>query len=151
MENQLELVEYKEIGDKEMQCFYNGNLFCSCVYEPQNNLSISTWIGYTPQNIIIDAYTNIGYFAAKNQWHVIKNITDLSQSEGSFHEITEWFLTNYVPKMVKRGFKYSAVIKSDDLFVQLATEFQLELKQDLYITQIFDSYEQGYEWVTKLV
>ncbi len=142
-----EKVEYKEIGEHQILGFYNDELFCDCTYESEYNLSIVSWVGCIPEILIISAYVNIGIFAKQNNWRVIRNIVNLSQLEGSFDETNEWLMENYMPKLIERGFKCSAIVQSQDLYAQLATGETLELAENLFTTQIFQSYQEAYHWI----
>lgn len=147
MNNNKDLVEYKQINTQHIQGFFEDNLFCECQYKEDEKLSILSWYGYIAENIIIDAYINMGIFAKQNNWHVIKTLTNISKIEGSFHKINEWLVKNYLPKMVERGFKYSAIVNSKDFFSILATEDQADLIDGLYVNEIFDNYEEAYQWI----
>jgi len=76
-------------------------------------------------------------------------ISDIVEVEGAFGEMTEWFLTEFNPKMVELGMTYEAIIQSKNLFSQLSAEDLVEnsqLKEIGYHMRLFDSAEKALEW-----
>lgn len=147
MENPASLVSYAKINIHHIQGFYKENLFCDAKYDENQKLSLLNWYGYVPEEAIISTYMTVGYFAKQNNWQVVKTLTDISKMEGSFHKTNEWLTKNYLPKMVEKGFKYSAVVNAKDFFARLAMEDQKELINNLYTNIIFDDYDEAYQWI----
>ncbi len=78
--------------------------------------------------------------------HLISEITEF---EGAFDEMNDWFTNVFNPKMVELGMTYEAIIQGTDLFSQLSAEElaeNTELSEIGYHLRLFDSVEKGLEW-----
>ncbi|MDX2303347.1 MAG: hypothetical protein NW226_11130 [Microscillaceae bacterium] len=124
-----------------------GQVFCTSRYEPEYQLSHVIWQGFMMTDAIIEAYEFMGSFASKNGYPVTRSISDLRLTEGSFDESNQWLLEEYMPKMVKHGFKYSAILPPQDLAAKMAIDFLADDADKLYTIKFFEDYEQAYQWI----
>lgn len=117
-------------------------------YEPAYKLAVHVWHGFIDDNTIIEIYKFTAQFGFQRKQFVFGSITDLQDIEGSFDGTNEWLTKEYIPIAVKYGFRFATTIRSKDFFANLALE-ELEALGVGYTNKIFDSFEEGYAWITE--
>lgn len=126
-----------------------GHEFCLFRYIPEHQLSLIQWMGFVEDNNIKEAYLHIGLFCRKYLYQVVRSVTDLTAIDGSFDNTNEWLLQEIMPKMVKYGYRYSAIVRPQEFFAVLATEEQDAMVNGLYINRMFDDSQSAYDWVVQ--
>lgn len=115
-------------------------------YEPTHKLAIQTWHSFNEDENIINIYKKVAKFAFENKQLIVGSITDLTNAEGSFDGTNEWLTREYMPIAVKYGFKFAAVVRSNDFFANLALE-DLEAIEVGYTNKNFNNFEDSYAWI----
>jgi hypothetical protein len=126
---------------------YKGDTYCMLKYDPAHNMTITTWSGFIPDEELIKCFKYQAVFCAENKFHVVRGITDLKQNEGSFDGVNKWLAEEYLPRLVKYGFKYTAIVKPLDFYSNLALESQMEITEGLLGMKHFDDYDEAYNWI----
>lgn len=127
----------------------NKELLFEYSYVPQYFLSIQKWYGYTDEANIIETYKLIAKYAFDNKQFILGSISDISETDGSFHLSNEWVTQKYIPKSVSLGYRYAFFVKPKDLVAELALEDALENLnkiQGLKEVKVFDTFEQAYAY-----
>jgi hypothetical protein len=120
-------------------------------YIPAFKMAIYTVHGYFRIEEFQTIYKSLAYHTYNNRLPVICSVTDLQELEGSFHQMNEWFLSEFMPKAVAQGFKANVTILSKDFFAQLAQEDFDEMVNELFIQKHFEDYQEGYDWIINQV
>lgn len=119
-------------------------------YDPQTEIHLNQWIGYTPDEDAKAIYRFLLRFATEHGFSMRKNVSDTSAMEGSFDGITDWLLHEHVPRAVKAGFKYAAVVLPKDFFTQVSVNNLREREaEQAYISNYFDSQVAARAWLVE--
>ncbi|MDX2304156.1 MAG: hypothetical protein NW226_15235 [Microscillaceae bacterium] len=124
-----------------------GEVFCNFRYEQAYQLSHVVWKGFMRPEAIIEAYKYMGYFCGKHGYLVSRSITDCRLTDGSFYESNAWLLEDYTPRLIKRGFKYAAILPPQELAARISMDFYLEDARNMYIIKLAETYQEAYQWV----
>ncbi|MCU0443499.1 MAG: hypothetical protein MUE85_01180 [Microscillaceae bacterium] len=117
-------------------------------YEPEYKLAIQTWQNYIPDENIIAIYQYMAQYAFQHQQLIVASINNLQGVDGSFDGVRDWLSTEYLPRAVKYGFKFTATVRPKDFYAQLALEEAQDIPQHLgYTAQNFNDFEAAYEWI----
>lgn len=125
-----------------------GTASWSFKYISEFKMAIYTIEGFFVFDEIKAIYKLLAYHTHTHQLSVACSITDSRKVEGSFHQMNEWFLDEFMPKVVANGFKANANIFSKDFYTQLAQEDLDENINGLFIQKHFEDYQESYDWVT---
>lgn len=116
-------------------------------YLEEHQMAIYTIKGYFTAEDIKHIYKFLSYHVYSNQMPVVRSVTDSREVEGSFHQMNDWFIGHFMPKVVANGFKANANILSEDFYAKLAQE-DLDAKiGDLFEQRQFEDFQEGYNWV----
>ncbi|TAE74935.1 MAG: hypothetical protein EAZ85_03595 [Bacteroidetes bacterium] len=149
-----DILKYKEIGQYQIQGFYDNEIFFDCIYEPTYNLCNFTLIGQVREILFFIAYVNARVFAKKQKWQIIRTITNISELDANFYEINEFLSKSYIPKMVKEGLKYTAIASLDmenlshlSTIYTLNKEIRIEIEDQIITNKAFNDYFEAYQWI----
>ncbi|TAF63376.1 MAG: hypothetical protein EAZ55_13875 [Cytophagales bacterium] len=110
-------------------------------------LIIYTWHLFVPVEAIINTYIAVGKFIYAHQLKIIKGVSDLQYSEGSFEQHNDWMSREYLPKSIKHGYKATAYVKPQDFYTALALELFLENNPEGHQYKILNTKEEALEWL----
>ncbi len=117
-------------------------------YVAEHKMAIYTASGYFTPEEIKHIYKFLSYHVYQHKMSVVRSVTDSREIEGSFHQMNEWFVKDFMPKVVAGGFRCNANIVSKDFYAQLAQEDLDEMIGGLFVQRQFEDYQKGYDWVT---
>ncbi len=125
-------------------------LFLKIYFDTASQILYATWYGYVPIDVLVDAYIAIAKYLRVHSYVVLKGLTDLTNSEGSFESHNEWMVKEYLPKAIKYGYSKTAFVNPNDYFVNLSLEF-FEEESEKYLqghkAKIFDTTEAAEAWL----
>ena len=128
---------------------YNGK-FMKYIYEKENSLLEFYWSSET-ENMSDEEYKElmlkgIGFVELYNPKYVINN--SKKKTYVTSVEMQEWAAENALSRMFKNGVVKFAIVESEDLLIQLATEQAVEEDEDKkYGVMFFDSEEKARKWL----
>ncbi len=117
-------------------------------YIATHQLAIYTIKGFFMVEEVQAIYKYLAFHTYQQGFKVVCSVTDSREVEGSFHEMNEWFINEFMPKVVAQGFKANANVLSKDFYAQLAQEDLDELIGNLFVQKQFEDYEEAYTWIT---
>lgn len=147
----LKLVEKNqnefEITNNENQVFFHYTYLEDC------QCSIQKWQGYLKDDNILYVYKQLSLFAIERK-HLIKaSISDISETQNSFHLTNKWVAEELIPKSIPHGYQYALFIKPKEFFAELALEDAVDLLsaiEGLKEVKIFESLEDGLAYAKTL-
>ncbi|MCU0444581.1 MAG: hypothetical protein MUE85_06645 [Microscillaceae bacterium] len=152
MGNQFEN-RFQVINNLEFQILnYQDEVIYHYTYFPETHLCSYYFVGFFSDRDALDCYKRMAAFARENQQLVRKSLVDLSRIEGSFDGINEWLFTKFVPQSVALGLRYTAVVRSQEFYSNLAIEEQDSLIASVtasldYQHVFFDNYQEAWAWL----
>jgi hypothetical protein len=78
-----------------------------------------------------------------------KWLADLRKMEGSWDSSREWMLQELLPRAVKGGLMFEAIILPKDLFARLSAQ-DIIMQLDNYQLRQFDDLEKAQEWLKNI-
>ncbi len=123
----------------------NDELVFTYQYFPELKYAIQIWRRYIDFEQMIEIYLYIARYSYVNKQKIYGSISDLADFDGSFADMNEWFIGEYMPISVKNGFAFSAVIKPKDFFTTLALDDLVSIA--IYQTGEFETMEEGINWL----
>jgi hypothetical protein len=119
-------------------------------YNPELKLSLQIWKNYIIEEDVIAIYKYIAQFAFQHKHLIIGSLSDLLTIEGSFHGSSEWLMKEYMPLSVKYGLRFTATVRPNEFFAQLAMDEIIIMAKELgYTAQYFDNYAEAQQWITQ--
>ncbi|MCU0446006.1 MAG: hypothetical protein MUE85_13935 [Microscillaceae bacterium] len=117
-------------------------------YDPHYKLSIQTWKSYMLTQDVVSIYQYIAKFAFEHKQLIIGSLSDLRTLAGAFDSSNEWLMKEYMPLAIKNGFRFSATVRPEDSFADLALEEIVIMARALgYGSQYFIHYSDAYHWL----
>lgn len=75
-----------------------------------------------------------------------KWLADLTRMEGSWDSSRGWMLDELLPKAVKGGLRFEAIILPKDLFARLSAQDTIIKLKDYHLRQ-FDNLQEAHSWL----
>lgn len=128
-------------------------VFFSYQYFPEYQLTIQKWFGSLQDEQIIEIYKQAGFFAYERRQQIVMSITDIQETENSFHLTNTWVAEEFIPKSIPLGYKYVFFVRPAEFFAELALEDAVELLSNiegLTEVKIFDSPEEAFNYAKEI-
>ena len=123
----------------------NGEVFCTITADQSTNTVTDTWLG--------NFGSQDNFKKAIEQWletvkkeKAAKTLTNLQEMKGSFDSSRQWLIEQIMPKAVKSGLKYQAIILPKSVFSKLSTKDYMIQAGELQIGQ-FDEIKSAEQWL----
>lgn len=103
------------------------------------------WIGYRTNDQIKEVLD--GHFSTLHKQHKCsKMLIENTNMSGTFSGINEWLANDFMPKMIRNGLKYNAVVLPQNVFAQLAVQ-DWDKKVGGFTTRNFGSVKDAVSWL----
>lgn len=104
-----------------------------------------SWIGYRSNDQLKQVLD--GHFVKFYEQNKFKKmVIEISKMSGSFDAANDWMATYFMPKLVKLGLAYSAVVVPANVFAQVSTE-EWNKKVGGFTTRSFGSSKDALTWL----
>jgi hypothetical protein len=144
-------LRYEEINAGLLKAFnFKDDEVFNFQYQPDGNYIQYTWFGYVPVEQAIETYSRVTQFIVKYQIPFSKSLTDMRKAEGSFDEMNEWLVKEFMPNVIAFGLKAYATVLPEDFYSQLATEEYINLAKNLPCEKAYFNYmemDKAIEWI----
>jgi hypothetical protein len=114
----------------------------------EDNILILKWIGFSNAELIIKAHEEV--YAMIEKRKITALVEDVTEFNGPFASVNQWFIDTWVPKATKSGLKKAGVIMNENVFTQLSAD-QLrdnpEFKKLGLGYRIFDKIDTAAAWI----
>jgi len=111
----------------------------------KEGIMFHSWIGYRTNDQLKQVLD--GHFAKiYEQQKFKKMVIEISRMSGSFDEANDWMATYFMPKLVRLGLQYSAVVLPANVFAQVSTE-EWNKKVGGFTTRNFGSANEALAWL----
>lgn len=125
-----------------------GRRICIVRYDREIEATVDVWTGdFESQENLRRGLELVLQNIEKNK--SAKWLADLSQIEGSFEESRGWITNNVVPRAMKLGLKYEALVLPKNIFAMLSVQETLIEIEGLKIRTFGDTHE-AIAWLNSL-
>jgi hypothetical protein len=120
--------------------------FCKIYYYEDIKTVHIDWGKFAKKEQFIEACDFSLELLSKNK--VSKMIADNSKASVVAVENQNWLTENWFPRALEKGFRYSAVVLSDDTFIKYAVKkIENKINDELFVVQYFNSVDNAREWL----
>jgi hypothetical protein len=114
----------------------------------KDGILFHSWIGYRTNDQLKQVLD--GHFAKIYEQHKFKKmIIENSKMSGSFDEANDWMATYFMPKLVKLGLQYVAVVLPANVFAKISVE-EWDKKIGGFTSRNFGSSNEAFVWLRSL-
>lgn len=126
----------------------NGRRICFVYFDAELGATRDIWTGdLESQNNLRNGLELVLRSIEQNK--STKWLADLSHIEGSFEESREWIAKNVVPRAMKLGLKYEALVLPKNIFAMLSVQETLVNIEGLEI-RIFGDTKEAVAWLNSI-
>ena len=119
---------------------------CTVEYDKDTGCGIMTWRGYATSAQLRAAYNN--FLKLVQDCGVNKGLSDNRGMTMLSLEDQEWINKDFLPRLLKTGFKYSAVIVPASHFARIGVENVVQnIQQDEIQVRYFPTVDKAKEWL----
>lgn len=118
---------------------------CLAEYLADKKRVVFTLNGYPKVEEHKEMYTKVFGFMKENP--VVAFMHDLRQMKGTFTQLNSWLVETFRPA-IELGFKYAALILSDDIFTEFAAADIIK-KTTIVQIQIFRNTQEAEAWLNE--
>ncbi len=123
--------------------------FCKIFYYDDIKTVHIEWGKFAKKEQFIEACNFSLELMSKN--NASKMIADNSNAAVVAVENQNWLTENWFPRALEKGFRYSAVVLSNDAFIKYAVKkIENKINNKLFIVQYFDSVDNAKAWLASV-
>jgi hypothetical protein len=125
-----------------------GTPIFTYTFLPEHYASLNQWLGFVDVDQMRVVIEYLLAHSREYQLPVARCISDFSTFEGGFSETVEWFVNEFLPKVIPMGFRGEAVIVPKDFFAELTIEDYRDSAQQLACEHVyFRTLAEGMAWL----
>ncbi len=125
----------------------SGTTYATVSYDEENNCIMDTWEGLfgTQEN-----FQAVILFIADviEEKKVTKWLADLRKMNGSFDGSKLWIVNNIMPRVIKAGLLYEAIVLPNNVFSKLSTKDTITRIHNFELRQ-FEDIEKAKAWLNE--